>query len=217
MTANGYGSHGKRKMNDETEPLGATPGNDTSGLIRVNLTTQAARNAAEAETIDAAYAKHVFKARRKQRGSGWLRDEFIRKVHSGMFGSIWEWAGQYRKHNPNLGVPWPSIQEEIKKLCGDFAYWDSSDSMTTLEIAARLQNRLTRIHPFTNGNGRHARLITNIFFHSRRHPLPEWPQIHRMPQGDAIRTRYIDAMKKADQGKYDDLMHFMEEYLEDAK
>jgi len=35
MTANGYGSHGKRKMNDETEPLGATPGNDTSGLIRV--------------------------------------------------------------------------------------------------------------------------------------------------------------------------------------
>ena len=52
MTANGYGSHGKRKMNDETEPLGATPGNDTSGLIRVNLTTPAARNAAGGVRID---------------------------------------------------------------------------------------------------------------------------------------------------------------------
>lgn len=213
MAANGYGSHGKRQMSNETEPEGATPGDDTSGLIRAELTTYEARNAAEAEAIDEAYATYVHKARRKKPGSGWLTDEFIRTVHSDMFGSIWEWAGQYRKHNPNLGVPWTRIQEEVKKLCGDFAHWDSSDSMTVLEIAARLQHRLTWIHPFTNGNGRHARLITDIFFHSRGLPLPEWPQIHRMPQGDAIRTRYIDAMKKADQGEYGHLISFMEECI----
>lgn len=215
MTASGYGSHGKRQMSDEAEPEGATPGatpgGDTSGLIRVDLATPDARNAAEAEAIDEAYAEHVHTARRKKRGSGWLTDEFIRKLHSDMFGSIWEWAGQYRKHNPNLGIPWPSIQEEVRKLCGDFAYWDSSDSMNLLEIAVRLQHRLTWIHPFTDGNGRHARLITDIFFRSREHPLPEWPQIHRMPQGEAVRNRYIDAMKKADQGEYGDLISFMEE------
>jgi Fic-DOC domain mobile mystery protein B len=200
-------------MSNGTEPEGATPGGDTSGLIRTDLTTSDARNAAETEAIDETYAKYVHKARKKKPGSGWLTDELIRKVHSDMFGSIWEWAGKYRRHNSNLGVQWLRIPEEVKKFCGGFAVWDSDGSMPVLEIAARLQNRLTWIHPFTNGNGRHARLITDIFFDSREHRLPEWPQIHRMAQGDAIRTQYINAMKTADQGKYEDLVNFMKEYL----
>lgn len=208
-------------MSDETEAEGATPGatpgGDTSGLIRADLTTADARNAAETEAIDEAYAKYVHKARKKKPGSGWLTDEYIRKVHSDMFGSIWGWAGIYRKDKLNIGVAPQAIPEQIRNLCKDFELWDSTNSMSALEIAARLQSRLTYIHPFTNGNGRHARLITDIFFHSRGLPLPKWPQIHRMPQGDAIRKRYIDAMKNADQGKYDELISFMQEYLKDGE
>lgn len=209
IAANGYGIP---KMNDDSKPVGATPGDDTSGLILTNLTTRSDRNAAETEAIDLAYKKHVYRARKKQRGTTWLTDEFIREVHSDMFGSIWQWAGRYRTENLNIGVDYHLIPEEIRKLCGDFAYWDSTESsMPPVEIAARLQNRLTKIHPFRNGNGRHARLVTDIFLHSRGHPLPHWPQIHLMTQGSELRDQYIAAMKKADQGDYSDLISFIED------
>ena len=159
-------------MSEETRPSGATPGGDASGLRRSELTTPSARHAAEAESIDRAYAKYVYRARRKQRGSRWLTDEYIRKVHQAMFGSIWDWAGQYRTVRLNLGVEPHQIAEQIQLLCGDFHHWDMAD-MPVLEVAARLQHRLTWIHPFKNGNGRHARMMTDIFLHSRGHPLPQ--------------------------------------------
>jgi Fic family protein len=85
--------------------------------------------------------------------------------------------------------------------------------MPVLEIAARLQNRLTKIHPFKNGNGRHARLMTDIFLYSKSQPLPQWPQIHLMPQGHEVRQTYIAAMKKADQGDFSGLVTFIQSCL----
>jgi Fic-DOC domain mobile mystery protein B len=198
-------------MTDETQPTGATSGDDTSGLILVHLTTRTDRNAAEAEAIGLAYDKYVFEARRKKRGAQWLTDDFIRTGHGDMFGSVWEWAGQYRKDKLNIGVDPNLIPEQIRLLCDDFSLWDSPTSvMPVLEVAARLQNRLTKIHPFRNGNGRHARLITDIFFHSRQHPLPQWPQIHLLSQGHKLRAQYITAMKIADQGDFSALIQFIE-------
>ena len=86
-------SYGAKTMMDDTRPIGATPGGDISGLILVHLSTPDARNAAETEAISRAYDKHVFRARRKKRGTEWLTDDFIRKVHADMFGTIWEWGG----------------------------------------------------------------------------------------------------------------------------
>jgi len=198
-------------MTDETQPAGATPGDDTSGLILVHLTTRAARNAVETEAISLAYDKYVFEARRKKRRTQWLTDDFIRRVHGDMFSSIWEWAGQYRMDKLTVGVDPHLIPEQIRLLCDDFLFWDSLTSkMPVLEVAARLQNRLTKIHPFRNGNGRHARLITDIFFHSRQHPLPQWPEIDLMPQGHEVRAQYISAMKTADQGDFSALIQFIE-------
>ena len=202
-------------MSDKTTTSGATPGDDTSGLIQTQLTTRHARNAAELDAISRAYNKHVYRARRKSAGTKWLTDEFIRRVHIDMFGEFWDWAGKYRTDRLNIGVEFHLIPEQIKLLCRDFSYWNSDKgSMPPLEIAARLQNRLTRIHPFTNGNGRHARLITDIFFHSVKHPLPKWPQIQLFSEGDQIRSRYIEAMKAADKEDYRELMTFMKELVE---
>ena len=201
-------------MMDETQPVGATPVGDTSGLILVHLSTPAARNAAETESISRAYDKNVFRARRKKQGTEWLTDDFIRQVHADMFGTIWEWAGKYRQTELNIGVAPYLIQEQIKLLTGDFLSWnDTQSTMSVIEIAARVQHRLTKIHPFTNGNGRHARLITDIFLNSSKYPIPQWPQIQLMAQGNEIREQYITAMKKADDGDVTDLIHFIEECL----
>jgi len=73
-------------MSDKTKTLGATPGDDTSGLIQRQLTDRRARNAAELDAISRAYNKHIYRARRKRAGKEWLTDEFIRRVHIDMFG-----------------------------------------------------------------------------------------------------------------------------------
>ena len=161
-----------RMMADETHLAGATPGDDTSGLMDLSLVTRADRNTAEAQTIGLAYNQYIFEARRKKRGTTWLTDDFILAVHRSMFGSIWTWGGQYRKERLNMGCEPHLIREQLKLLSDDFLAWDSTEShMPVIEVAARLQNRLTKIHPFRNGNGRHARLVTDIFLHSRKHPL----------------------------------------------
>lgn len=198
-------------MDDETQPVGATGGDDISGLLMTKLSTRAARHAVETESISRAYDKHIFRTRKKKRASKWLTEEFLRNVHRDMFGLIWDWAGQYRREHLNIGMDWHLIPEQVRLLCDDFLHWDSPTStMPILEVAARLQNRLTKIHPFRNGNGRHARLITDIFFYSREHLLPEWPQIHLMSKGHQIRERYIAAMQKADQGDFSSLIQFFE-------
>ncbi|MBL8075336.1 MAG: mobile mystery protein B [Nitrospira sp.] len=199
---------------DETQPDGETAGDDTSGLLLTRLTTRAERNAAETHAISLAYDKYVFEARRKKRGVRWLTTEFLCAVHHDMFGSIWDWAGKYRTDNLNIGMDWHLVPEQLRLLCDDFEYWNAPTStMPILEVAARLQNRLTKIHPFRNGNGRHARLITDIFFYSREHPLPRWPQTQLMSEGHQIRARYIAAMRDADQGDVSSLVKFFEDCL----
>lgn len=193
---------------------GATPGEDISGLLNPRLTDPRRRDAAELEAISKAYEKYIFKRRRKPFPPDWFSDDFIRRSHLDMFGALWDWAGKYRTVLLNIGVEPHLIPEQIRALCGDFQFWNSAESkMPPLEIAARLQNRLTRIHPFKNGNGRHARFMTDFFLKTKNHPLPQWPQIQRLPQGDKIRAGYIAAMKKADGEDYKDLVEFMRNFL----
>jgi Fic-DOC domain mobile mystery protein B len=204
-------------MTDDTQPIGATPGGDISGLLLGRLSTPAARNAAEAEAISRAYDKHVFRARRKKQETEWLTDDYIRQVHADMFGTIWEWGGQYRQTRLNIGVEPHLIREQIKLLTGDFFSWNETKStMPVVEIAARLQHRLTYIHPFINGNGRHARLMTDIFLYSRKSAIPQWPQTHLMTHGNQVREQYIRAMKHADDGDFTDLIKFIEKCLKEG-
>jgi Fic-DOC domain mobile mystery protein B len=188
----------------------ATAGEDISGLRQPRWGDVRLRNAAELEFIAAAYDRHVFRARPK--AGGWLTDTYLKDVYQEMFGAVWEWGGRFRSADLNIGVPWVQIPEQIRLLCDDFLHWDAEKGMDVFEVAARLQNRLTRIHPFKNGNGRHARLITDIFFHSHRLPIPEWPQLQRLPDGDAIRRGYIAAMRKADSEDFSELITFIKRY-----
>jgi Fic-DOC domain mobile mystery protein B len=202
-------------MANETEPAGATPGDDVSGLLRPELQNRADRDAIELEEIDRTYRKYVFNTRRRDLKPGWFSDPFIREVHREMFGTIWDWAGRYRTVELNIGIAWRLIPEQIQQLCGDFKHWISVDSsMDTIEIAARLQHRLTWMHPFKNGNGRHARLMTDIFFRSRSHAIPQWPQIQLVTHGEEIRERYIAAMKAADRGEFGALIALFNAWLE---
>ena len=61
----------------------------------------------------------------------------------------------------------------------------------------RLHHRLVLIHPFPNGNGRHARLMADLLIMQLGRPRFSWGRDGLRDAG-AARTLYIDALHAAD-------------------
>ena len=79
-----------------------------------------------------------------------------------MFGDVWQWAGQYRVTERNIGIESWRITQEVPSLLGDVRCWIENKTYSPDEIAVRLHHRLVAAHPFPNGNGRHARLMADL-------------------------------------------------------
>ena len=123
-----------------------------------------------------------------------------------MYGDVWEWAGRYRDVELTIGVPHHRIREEIKKLCDDVWFWDAEATSppTVVERDCRLHHRLAWIHPFRNGNGRHARLISDMYLHAHAQPLPTWPS-RDIAQKGGVRDAYLAALRAADKNDFEPL------------
>ena len=182
---------------------GATPLEDASELIPTHILTRAELNEWEAANILKAARRHM--TRRKPPK---ITVEWLKNVHQAMFDETWRWAGLLRQINYNLGVDWHHIQDELKRLADDINYWEQEDKgLGLLERSVRIHHRLVKIHPFVNGNGRHARLVADIFLYTHNEKLPEWPEV-RLIQVTDIRQRYIQALREADKGNYELLEEF---------
>jgi Fic-DOC domain mobile mystery protein B len=136
-----------------------------------------------------------------------VSDEYIRKLHERMFDQTWKWAGQYRTTEKNSGVPFHEISERLGVLFGDVRYWIENRTFSLDEIAVRFHHRLAAIHPFPNGNGRHARLIADLLIMKLGGPAFTWGSRDLMTQGEA-RARYLDAQRAADNGDIQPLLKF---------
>lgn len=133
--------------------------------------------------------------------------ELIQKFHKKMFNKTWKWAGQFRLSNKNIGIDWHQISFQLKNLCDDLIYQTSNNIYPIDEIAIRFHHRLVSIHCFSNGNGRHARIITDYLLHILGQNKFTWGK------GDLVkatesRKSYISALKQADLGKYSPLLSF---------
>lgn len=136
-----------------------------------------------------------------------VSEGYVRRLHSRMFGQTWKWAGQYRRTERNLGVPAHEIPEKLAVLLGDVRYWIDHDTYPPDEIAVRFHHRLVAIHPFPNGNGRHARLIAEALVMKLGRPTLTWGAADLTRQGDA-RGRYLQALRAADEHDYQLLLAF---------
>ncbi|MBI5630078.1 MAG: mobile mystery protein B [Elusimicrobia bacterium] len=197
-------------------PEGATPIEDASGLLVEGVVTYADLSEKETENIIRAVDEHL--RLRKRRMDVWLTEDYVRLVHRDMFDRVWEWAGRYRDAELNIGVAASRVREEIAKLCQDVAFWDGQkeNPLPVLERAVRLHHRLAWIHPFPNGNGRHARLMSDIYLRVYRHKLPDWPSSALGGPGD-LRAAYLDALRKADSGDFGSLVEYTKRFLPTAK
>lgn len=78
-----------------------------------------------------------------------------------MFEDAWKWAGEFRKIERNIGITPFQTPIELQKLLNDVQFQIKNKSFPLDEIAYRFHHRLVAINLFPNGNGRHARLITD--------------------------------------------------------
>ncbi len=170
---------------------GATPldPNEKASLIPSHITLMSELNAFEHANI-----MQATQWANKSRFT--LSLPYIKKLHQKMFSHTWKWAGCFRKTEKNIGVEIYQIETQLQLLCDDVAFQNRNHSYELDEIAARLHHRLVVIHPFPNGNGRHARLLTDMFLINNGCACFSWGG---KQGGEAdIRRQYIDALRQAD-------------------
>lgn len=186
-------------------PEAATPldPNESEGLL-LSLSTQAELNEFELLNITqaVAWAGRDPKVRKQL-----LSPETLRLLHQKMFEEVWRWAGTYRLTEKSIGVEPHRIGVELKNLCDDALVWLQHETYPPDELAARFHHRLVSIHPFPNGNGRHARLAADLLCRNQRWLLFTWGSANLVQPGKT-RARYIAALQAADRGDFEPLVTF---------
>jgi len=125
-------------------------------------------------------------------------EPYLRELHRRMFDQTWKWAGKYRKTEKNIGCTVPEIANRLGALLGDARYWAEHDTYPPDEIAVRFHHRLVgTIHPFPNGNGRHARLHADVIAVKLGRAEFTWGRNDLVGAGPA-RARYLDALRALD-------------------
>jgi len=188
-------------------PEGATPIDDDElvDLIPVHITLQSELNEWEQKNI--LEAIKILDAKEVSYPEI-LSFQYILKVHFLMFDKTWKWAGKTRKSMKNIGVDVTQIFEMTKYLCDDVKYWIENKTYSNDETGARFHHRLVKIHLFPNGNGRHARLITDILMRCSGKSIFTWGNKDLYHEGE-VRNKYISALKEADNNIYKSLIEFV--------
>lgn len=151
----------------------------------------------EAARKDAPLTQHFLRALHKTL----LRDDYTlyRNLPGGQTTSFVIHAGQY-KTRPNSVITRYGDRfdyaspEETPALMTDLVDWyntaEQSGQLTPIELSAIFHYRYIRIHPFEDGNGRMARLMSNYILARHGYPMI------------VIRSRgkndYLEALHKAD-------------------
>jgi hypothetical protein len=118
-----------------------------------------------------------------------------------------ERPGSFREHDiqPFPGgmtpPPWPAVPALVNDWISDTQMLARADESALAEALASLHARFEQIHPFLDGNGRAGRLVLNLVLVRLGYP----PAI--IYKGD--RSRYLAALRRADQGDARPLGEFL--------
>lgn len=189
------------------EPEGATPldPNERDGLKFLHVTTRQQLDELEQANIEQGLAWVT-----RRRGGSVFDDQFIRTLHKRLFGDVWSWAGSYRRTEKNIGIDPLQIAVAIRTLIDDARFWAEAKTYPPLEAAARFHHRMVQIHPFVNGNGRHARIATDIMLEEAYdHPPVAWASGFDLQQDNERRKAYIAALRAADRNDFDPLLAYV--------
>lgn len=187
---------------DGTTPLTSEEAID----LRISVQSKAELNVLERENIIEARTWAL--GRRTLRRTDLLSEEFLRELHRRMFRRIWRWAGKFRTTERNLDRPAYALAMDVRALLDDARYWLENGTFAPTESAVRFHHRLVLIHPWVNGNGRHARLMADLLVASRGGEPLLWGRGADLVAPSDVRTRYLVALREADAGNFTQLLAF---------
>ena len=189
-------------------PQGATPldPDELAGLRHKHITTRAELDELEQANID-----EGLQWLKKQRAPAVLTEGFVRNLHKKLFGRVWQWAGTFRSTEKNIGVDPLHIATELRQLLDNAHFWIENNTYPPRELAARFHHRLVYIHPFANGNGRHARIMTDAMLTRLMDaPVINWAGGYKPEKMNERRKQYIVALRHADGHDFRALFEFFE-------
>ena len=138
----------------------------------------------------------------ERKGSYRLRPSLILSLHRMAVDGIESFAGTYRpgdvkisksKHQPPQAS---QVPEMIEEMC-DYVN-DNWDDVAAIELSAHVLWKMCWVHPFTDGNGRTARVVSYIVLCISLGT--QLPGINTIPaQIAANKTPYYEALEKADE------------------
>lgn len=190
-------------------PYGATPidPDEADGLLQTHVSMRSELDELEEANIQAGLAWALERAVLGRRPLDVLTEDFLYALHKRMVGSIWRWAGEVRTTDKNIGVDKFMVRAEVRNLVQDARYWRAHDVFEPDELAVRFHHRLVWIHPFPNGNGRHARLMADLLVQQAGRPAFSWGGASLVRTSE-LRRAYIDALREADGGELKVLVAF---------
>ena len=189
-------------LDDEID--GQTPLTDEEreDLIPSYITLRSELNEAEQANILEAQ-EWAFKRKRNV-----LNEKFLNDLHKRMYGNVWSWGGKYRRTGKNIGVDAYRIPTELRQLIDDCTFWVENKTYEPDELAARFHHKLVWVHAYPNGNGRHARLATDLLLMSLGLEPFTWGSVNLVDPSET-RRRYIDALRDADNHNIEPLLAFV--------
>ena len=132
-----------------------------------------------------------------------ISQEIIQQIHEFLMKGLINHPGQYRTENVRItgAKIRPPSYHKIINLLEDFIQDIQTFKIQTIKKAAYIHHEFVRIHPFMDGNGRVARLLTNFYLMKK-----DFPPIIIQKEN---RKKYYTSLKKADHGDLSDLATFI--------
>ena len=142
--------------------------------------------------------------------SGEFNQKFLLKIHKLLTQNTnCRIQGAYRDEKIVItGSEWiPPPPEEIKEFMKKTFQWYyyNRTKLHPVELGSILHNKLVRIHPFTDGNGRTARLLANWILLKNKFPM------FIIELRDKI--NYYNAIEEGDKGHDEKMVHYIAEVL----
>lgn len=180
---------------------------EKEGLLIPSVTTRGELDEVEQRNIEEAI-RWTLERRKRFTQQEILTEDFICELHRRMLSSVWRWAGTFRRSDKNIGVDKHQISVELRMLLDDCKFWIEHATFSPDEIAARFKHRIVSIHCFSNGNGRHSRLIGDVIVSKIFDKSVFTWGGQSLIQTSEYRKKYLGALRNADNGEIEPLVLF---------
>ncbi len=142
--------------------------------------------------------------------NGEFNQKFLLKIHELLTKNTnCKIIGNYRDHEVRIsGSEWtPPPHEKVKENMRKVFQWyySAKKKLHPVELGAILHNKLVRIHPFADGNGRTSRVVMNWILMKNKSPL------FYIELRDKI--KYYEAVEEGDKGGDDAMVHYIAKVL----